>query len=653
MSLLLLILAFQVAAAHFEPGLQKDAVTCADNPPALSYHAHVLFWSNDPASVKQALDLQKAFDAEFHPHQPMPDCVSVVSIFNGADGPDDVKLCALAWNHSQVSGATGPFLTANYAWAFNVKDFGPIVAWLMHHRPNMTDVFVHPNTGCQILDHIDKSLWIGKKWEIDTNPTNLYNALYCDRPGCDGVMPPQTCKDQKCYPLPRLPEFPLTRPPCEKALETACPSGVSSRCPVCVVNAWPTLEQGSCSEWTLGVGVKRHCKPDNSTWPTNGTGMFKSTWAVSDPVHTTWPLLMKYLPVVNTWDSCSENHCKCGATGRTEMVNAFFGIHTVFAAGLKYARASPPYSGSLSLKEVEQIVDNQLGGMSVYSPWMDYNLALWAPEGTLDTYVDRFASDGVPVLRLSWACGEVTCYSVIWHIPKSQVVIEIMSNQTSRPTSQWKHVDEERHHFIDGTPPDSDYMKPLHDSRAVTNISKIISFYHDIMLVEPLKVASYANGLKVVSFAYPTDPYFRHNATLQYVERPVPSGSLGSEAHSTAWFERYQLDVSKKYMHGSEPSSNTCWPIWGDNHQALRSTTSIDEYKARLDAKSMMQYHDFIGQENGVPGFGHTSFRFTEPSGYEIEVTGVYNNPPKGTDRDTGDFEEYCIYHCGAKELLV
>jgi hypothetical protein len=91
-----------------------------------------------------------------------------------------------------------------------------------------------------------------------------------------------------------------------------------------------------------------------------------------------------------------------------------------------------------------------------------------------------------------------------------------------------------------------------------------------------------------------------------------------------------------------------------DNLQALRSSTPIDEYKARLDAKGMTEYHDFVGMENGVPGFGHTSFRVTEPSGYEIEISGDYNHPPEGTDRDPGDFDEYCLYHCGGtKELFV
>lgn len=374
--------------------------------------------------------------------------------------------------------------------------------------------------------------------------------------------------------------------------------------------------------------------------------MFKSTWTASNPANGAWPYLMKYLPVLNTWDSCSGNTCKCGDTGRVEMIDTYFGIHTVLAAGLDNARASKPFTGKLSVAEVEAVFDEQLGNMSVYSPWMDYNVALWAPRGTLDAFVALLEQDHVPVLKLSWlskACRPA-CFSVIWHIPHSQVVIELISNQTNIPPAQWQHIREERHVFPSGNPPESSYMKPLHDSRAVSNVSEVIQFYDQILDVKPLEVKRHPDGALIASFAFPTEADFHQNATVQYVERPVASGSLGSVKFSTAWFESYLRTNAEKYMTGS---SKACWPIWGDNHIGLSTTTTIDVVIGRLTTHGWHTYKTFIGQENGVPGFGHTNLYLLEPSGWQIELKAPYLQPPNGTDIDIGDFDEYCGYHCG------
>lgn len=64
-------------------------------------------------------------------------------------------------------------------------------------------------------------------------------------------------------------------------------------------------------------------------------GIFKSTLAASNPTGTTLPFLLKYFPVFSSPNSCPNQECKCGATGRTEINGttgfqheATFGIHT-------------------------------------------------------------------------------------------------------------------------------------------------------------------------------------------------------------------------------------------------------------------------------------------------------------------------------------
>ena len=170
---------------------------------------------------------------------------------------------------------------------------------------------------------------------------------------------------------------------CADALVDACPPG-AVRCGVCVAEQWPELRDASCAKTvTLGQALAQHCSADIALLrlpppPHHSTamsvGLFKSTWAASDPRHTTMPALLRYLPVTETADSCPNNTCTCGSSGRTQIVGSHFGLHTVFAAGPHDCRATPPLTGSFSLSEVEGIFDEECGDMTAYSPWMDYNV---------------------------------------------------------------------------------------------------------------------------------------------------------------------------------------------------------------------------------------------------------------------------------------
>lgn len=330
------------------------------------------------------------------------------------------------------------------------------------------------------------------------------------------------------------------------------------------------------------------------------------------------------------------------------MVGTEFGVHTVLAAGEGGFRAKPPFTGTLTVRDIEGIFDEQLGDMTTYSPWMDYNMALWAPAGTLDVYTSMLEEDGFSILRLSWACESAggTCYSAIWHIPKSQVVVEIISNQTSEQSDKWHFVDERRHVFATGRAPSSPYMTPLHDSRAVSNLTELLTFYRDVFHLEAFDISEFS-GNRIATFALPTDESFGHNATIQYVERSVKGGSLNLEHHSTAWFQEYLRSNAEKYM--TEPTS--CWPVWGDNHLAMflntdSYETSDDAVIDRLVTAGWTQYHPFVGMENVPSVWGHTVVYLLDPSGWQIEYHGGYRTPPNGTDVDVGDFNEYCDTHC-------
>lgn len=60
----------------------------------------------------------------------------------------------------------GPFVTAQTALFVPVSMLESALSWMVQHRGKL-DVFIHPNSGCMIQDHIVHGIWAGNKWEVD------------------------------------------------------------------------------------------------------------------------------------------------------------------------------------------------------------------------------------------------------------------------------------------------------------------------------------------------------------------------------------------------------------------------------------------------------------------------------------------------------
>lgn len=60
----------------------------------------------------------------------------------------------------------GPHPKAMYQVAFSPNLFGELVPWLMLNREGL-DILVHPETGDDVGDHTDRSLWLGNKLELN------------------------------------------------------------------------------------------------------------------------------------------------------------------------------------------------------------------------------------------------------------------------------------------------------------------------------------------------------------------------------------------------------------------------------------------------------------------------------------------------------
>ncbi|HEY7715860.1 MAG TPA: DOPA 4,5-dioxygenase family protein [Candidatus Binatia bacterium] len=101
-----------------------------------NYHAHIYY---DPARTRDAAARVRAGLAAFN-----------------------VQLGS--WHDEAV----GPHFDAMYQAVFTPEEFGKVVPWLMLHREGLS-VLVHPSTGDSYGDHLERSLWLGERLELNKN----------------------------------------------------------------------------------------------------------------------------------------------------------------------------------------------------------------------------------------------------------------------------------------------------------------------------------------------------------------------------------------------------------------------------------------------------------------------------------------------------
>ena len=162
------MLALWVADAATFESFSSNACTQKPVPPSLSYHIHVLFMAASADSTARALALRTRFMETFDLLQ-TPNCT-----FEAGDPqPQRTDMCPyeIDWDPA------GPFPTAQYSFFVPKAHFGPTVRWIMNHRDSL-DVLVHPNSGCEVEDHVVWPLWGGQRWPLDAG------IFSCEFPGC-------------------------------------------------------------------------------------------------------------------------------------------------------------------------------------------------------------------------------------------------------------------------------------------------------------------------------------------------------------------------------------------------------------------------------------------------------------------------------------
>lgn len=67
-----------------------------------------------------------------------------------------------SWHDKPV----GPHPRSMYQVVFSPELFDKVVPWLMLNREGL-DILVHPETGDNVIDHLDHALWLGKKLKLN------------------------------------------------------------------------------------------------------------------------------------------------------------------------------------------------------------------------------------------------------------------------------------------------------------------------------------------------------------------------------------------------------------------------------------------------------------------------------------------------------
>ena len=385
-------------------------------------------------------------------------------------------------------------------------------------------------------------------------------------------------------------------------------------------------------------------------------GMYKATWAASDPIHTTFPFLTKYLGNLPTDNNCPDLTCACGTQGRTELngTHGFgsedhFGVHTVEAAGVNGSRLRA--SGAYSLAEVEAIWDATLGDMDAYDTFMDNHLALWT--ATLVPFAAALDADGVPYLGLRWLSEGVEYYSMIVHVPKSQVVLEIISTVAPEGFAS-VYVAEARHRFLAGPPRDAPpgRLDPLHVSRYAADLDEVERFYEAVLGEKPNAVDAPLDGADATSkrLVYGGPGSFTPEVSLQFVFRAEKTRGAAAR-RSAAWFQRYTVNVGKQYMH----NYTDCWPVWGDNHVAVQmdrvdaGKPTLDDVVRNLDAIGWHLHHPFKGACKAPGDCGPSDIYLMDPTGWTTQLVspaGFGKGTLPGADVDSGGLSGYCFTFC-------
>jgi hypothetical protein len=152
-----------------------------------------------------------------------------------------------------------------------------------------------------------------------------------------------------------------------------------------------------------------------------------------------------------------------------------FGLHLAAVTAHRTA-------GGLMVEEVEAAFIDKMGSMTVFDAFMDFNVGLFTTN--MDFYVKRFVADAVPHLAATWTTSSGDAmYSVFVHVPRSQMVVELIAASSQILAARPKLVPLEQRlsdsviELLGQSPQTGNVLKAVKVSRAATDLDALDTFY--------------------------------------------------------------------------------------------------------------------------------------------------------------------------------
>jgi len=368
-------------------------------------------------------------------------------------------------------------------------------------------------------------------------------------------------------------------------------------------------------------------------------GISKQTYAGNDPIaFINW--VTRYLPA-HCGDAVAlcNNSGGCGQKGRLNLCpeNDACTGGPFDSLMFHMVNTSARPSGPTTVAQVEATFDEKMAAAFQarrYDSFMDLALVLWASD--LDVYLQKFAADGVLVLPLKWQSSPGNDkYSVIFHVPRTQVVIELVS--TAQPQTVTEFVEDPTVRYTEDvfsnmgatTEISSKYVRPLAISKATSDMDKLVDFYENALFATATHKQSYQDGTNITIFNVGFSK-MSGKMSVRFVSRPP---SMTTSSMSVKQLEEIKF-AGHDWVHdnsGNLTANCICgFDKWYDNHYAIdNGETSLDDYKAAFDKRSWPYYHAWGG------GLGPENVYVVDPTGDSVQLDARWVGPaPPGVAGD-------------------
>lgn len=352
-----------------------------------------------------------------------------------------------------------------------------------------------------------------------------------------------------------------------------------------------------------------------------GNGIAKYTLAVSNPLDALHWVYSVGFPVINcrgsqfcnATDKCGligrSNLCKTQACKESSPMASFMWPHMINASGRPYA--------DLSIERAEAEFDAKVGASFsklMYDPFLDYSFVVYAK--SLDKWIQGVdavtnSSEAAPFkdgrtkkwLALQWKDNvNATWYSVIFHIPSTQSIVEVISD--AEPSKSVVTGEELLHDPLARYPAtalcvdngcaraEDGTWTPLAVSKAVSNIDNIEDFYISVLRVQlSSSDESSLPGVRLRTYSLPNMAKMQ----IRFVERTGDAAVSASSGSSLTVpdFEAAKLRAKVRTSGRSLMDTALCGvDKWYDNHWGMdQNVVSLGDYIAAMVARNWTYFH--------------------------------------------------------------